>query len=78
MSRKQKKGGGREKGGKGSVEWLGAQGRSEISPGTADVQGDPERRDGKMAEKDDGFPSPPDRGCCFQHFIYWFITVSSV
>lgn len=61
--------GGREKGGKGSVEWLGAQGRSGISPGTADVQGDPERRDGKTAEKDDGFPSPPDRGCCFNTLV---------
>lgn len=29
------------------MKWPGAQGQSEISPGTADVQGDPERKDGR-------------------------------
>lgn len=44
MSRKQKKG--REKWGEG-VSWVaGVQGRAEISPGTADVQGDPGKKEG--------------------------------
>lgn len=46
---------------KGSAEWPGAQGRPEISPGTADVQGDPVQSDGT----DDSLTSSADGGCSF-------------
>lgn len=36
-----------------------------------------EWRDGKTAETDDGFPSPADSGCSFQHFSYWFSSICS-